>query len=104
MDKIIELSDKIDNISDINEKIKLLKTLNEMIESEKTILTSIIDNIDNNNNINIKIKIPLKYRKMTIDELENEFEKCNNINEKLIIYSAINKYYTNIEEELFEIE
>ena len=45
MDKIIELSDKIDNIADINEKIKLLKTLNEMIENEKTNLNSIIDNV-----------------------------------------------------------
>jgi hypothetical protein len=98
MDKIIELSDKIDNIADINEKIKLLKTLNEMIESEKTNLNSIIDN---DLNINTKIKIPLKYKKMTIDELENEFEKCNNINDKITIYKAINIYYKNIEEELF---
>ena len=98
MDKIIELSDKIDNIADINEKIKLLKILNEMIESEKTNLNSIIDN---DFNINMKIKIPLKYKKMTIDELENEFEKCNNINDKITIYKAINIYYKNIEEELF---
>jgi hypothetical protein len=52
----------------------------------------------------MKIKIPLKYKKMTIDELENEFEKCNNINDKITIYKAINIYYKNIEEELFEIE
>ena len=41
---------------------------------------------------------------MSINELEDEFEKCNNINEKVLIYSAIDKYYSNIEEELFEIE
>ncbi len=98
MDKIIELSDKIDNISNINEKIKLLKTLNEMIEIEKKNLNSI------NNTSHIKTKIPIKYKKMSIDELENEFEKCTNINDKIIIYSAIDKYYSNIEEELFEIE
>ena len=101
MDKIIELSDKIDHISNINEKIKLLKTLNEMIDSEKKNLNSIIDN---DLNINTKIKTPLKYKKMTIDELENEFEKCNNINDKIIIYKAIDIYYKNIEEELFEME
>jgi hypothetical protein len=99
MDKIIELSDKIDTISNINDKIKLIKSLNEMIEIEKKNLNS----INNASNI-IKTKIPIKYKKMSIDELENEFEKCNNINEKILIYSAIDKYYSNIEEELFEIE
>ena len=64
MDKIIELSDKIDNIANINEKIKLLKTLNEMIEIEKKNLNSI------NNTSHIKTKIPIKYKKMSIDELE----------------------------------
>jgi hypothetical protein len=98
MDKIIELSDKIDNITNINDKIKLIKSLNEMIEIEKKNLNNIIDNN------NIKTKIPIKYKKMSIDELEEEFEKSNNINEKIIIYSAIDKYYSNIEEELFEIE
>ena len=104
MDKIIELSEKIDNMSDINEKIKLLKTLNEMIEIEKTNLNNIVDNNLHNNLHNNKTKIPIKYKKMTIDELENEFEKCNNINEKIIIYTAIDKYYKNIEEELFETD
>ncbi len=100
MDKIIELSDKIDNLSNINEKIKLIKSLNEMIEIEKNNLNNILDNDIKN----IKTKIPLKYKKMLIEELEEEFEKCNNINEKTLIYLAIDKYYTNIEEELFEIE
>ena len=100
MDKIIELSEKIDNISNINDKIKLIKSLNEMIEIEKTNLNSIINNASNI----IKTKIPIKYKKKTIDELEDEFEKCNNINDKILIYSAIDKYYSNIEEELFEIE
>ena len=102
MDKIIELSDKIDNTVNINEKVKLLKTLNEMIEIEKNNLNSI--NNAPNNTLHIKTKIPIKYKKMSIDELEDEFEKCNNINDKIIIYSAIDKYYSNIEEELFDIE
>lgn len=99
MDKIIELSEKIDNLTDINEKIKLTKTLNEMIEIEKNNLNKLIEN-----DLNINTKIPIKYKKMSIDELEETFEKCNNINEKILIFSAINKYYTNIEEELFEAE
>jgi hypothetical protein len=100
MDNIIELADKIDNLSNINDKIKLIKSLNEMIEIEKNKLNNILDNDIKN----IKTKIPIKYKKMSIDELEDEFEKCNNINEKILIYTAIDKYYSNIEEELFEIE
>ena len=63
MDKIIELSEQIDNISNINDKVKLVKNLNVMIEEEK-----------------------------------------RNINEKISIYLAIDRYYTNIEEELFDVE
>ncbi len=106
MDKIIELSDKIDNLNNksslITDKIKLIKSLNEMIEIEKKNLNNILDNDIIASNL--KTKIPIKYKKMSIDELEDEFEKCNNINEKILIYLAIDKYYSNIEEELFEIE
>lgn len=102
MDKIIELSEKIDNLSNINEKIKLIKSLNEMIEIEKKNLNNILDN--NIISSNLKTKIPIKYKKMSIDELEDEFEKTNNITDKTLIYLAIEKYYSNIEEELFEIE
>ncbi len=93
MDKIIELSEQIDQTSNINEKVKLIKILNELIEAEKTNLNNIL-----NNNIitsNLKTKIPIKYKKMSIDELEEEFDKNNNINEKILIYLAIDKYYTN---------
>jgi DNA gyrase subunit A len=92
---------KLINIQDLMNKNENIKSENEMIENEKTTLNSIIDN---DLNINTKIKTPLKYKKMTIDELENEFEKCNNINDKIIIYKAIDIYYKNIEEELFEME
>ena len=103
MDKIIELSEQIDNISNINDKVRLIKTLNELIELEKTNLNIILDN--NIKNIkNIKTKIPIKYKKMSIDELEQAFNESNNINDKIIIYTAIDKYYTNIEEELFDMD
>jgi hypothetical protein len=98
MDKILELSEQIDKISNINDKVKLIKTLNELIEIEKTNLNFIL----NTDLKNLKTKIPIKYKKMLIDELEEAFEKTNNINDKIIIYTAIDKYYSNIEEELFE--
>jgi hypothetical protein len=99
MDKIIELSEQIDTISNINDKVRLIKTLNELIDIEKTNLNFIL----NTDIKNLKTKIPLKYKKMTIDELEKVFENTNNINDKIVIYLAIDKYYSNIEEELFEL-
>ncbi len=103
MDKILELSEKIDNIKNINEKIKLIKDLNEMIEIEKKNLNFLL----NNDIKNLKIKIMTKHKKMTINDLEEEFENIFentniNINEKLSLYLAIDRYYTDIEEELFD--
>jgi hypothetical protein len=100
MDKILELSEQIENSSNINDKVKLIKTLNELIEIEKTNLNFIL----NTDIKNLKTKIPIKYKKMSIDELEEAFETTNNINNKIVIYLAIDKYYSNIEEELFELE
>ncbi len=98
MEHILDIENKINKTDNVYEKIKLIKELNELIEVEKNELTNILENdIDN-----MKIKIPLKYKKMTIDELEDAFGNCNDINEKIKIYHAINKYYTNIMDELFE--
>jgi len=98
MEKIIELSEKIDQNKNINDRVKLIKTLNEMIEIEKKNLNFLL----NNDIKNLKIKIPTKYRKMTIDELEIEFDKNIDLNDKIAIFLAIERYYTDIEEELFD--
>ena len=98
MDKIIELSDKIDQMKNINDKIKLIKNLNEMIDIEKNNLNYLLSSDIKK----LKIKILPKHKKMTIDELEEEFENDIDINEKVSIYLAIDRYYTDIEEELFE--
>ncbi len=99
MNKIIEINEDIDKTTNINEKIKLIKSLNEMIETEKQNLNFLLDNDIKN----LKIKILPKYKKMSIDELEEEFDKIDDINEKVSIYLAIDRYYTNIEEDLFDI-
>ncbi len=98
MDKIIELSDKIDQIKNINDKLKLIKNLNELIEIEKKHLNYLLSSDIKK----LKIKILPKHKKMTIDELEEEFENDMDINDKVSIYLAIDRYYTDIEEELFE--
>jgi hypothetical protein len=98
MDKIIELSDKIDQMKNINDKIKLIKNLNEMIDIEKNNLNYLLSSDIKK----LKIKILPKHKKMTIDELEEEFENDIDINEKVSIYLAIDSYYTDNEEKLIE--
>jgi hypothetical protein len=98
MELINELVEKIKNTNDINEKVTFIKELNCNIEKEELNLNNIL----NNNLDEIKIKIPIKYKKMSIDELEDSFENTNDINEKIIIYQAINRFYNNIIDDLFE--
>jgi len=100
MNKIIELAEKIDKTTNIDNKVKLIKDLDEMIETEKKHLNFLLDNDIKN----LKIKILSKYKKMSIDELEEEFDIIEDINEKISIYLAIDRYYSNIEEELFDVE
>ena len=100
MNKIIEMADEIDKTTNIDNKVKLIKNLDEMIETEKKHLNFLLDNDIKN----LKIKILAKYKKKTIDELEEEFDKVDDINEKICIYLAIDRYYSNIEEELFDVE
>ncbi len=94
MEEINELYEKISSCNNISEKINMTKVLNEMIDNEKERL--------NNININTNIKIPLKYKKMSVDELEDAFENSN-INEKIIIYNAFERLYNNISDELFKL-
>jgi hypothetical protein len=95
MEEINELYEKISKCTNISEKINMTKILNEMIEDEKNKL--------NNININNNIKIPIKYKKMSFEELEEAFDKSN-INEKIIIYHAFERLYNNANDELFENE
>jgi hypothetical protein len=96
MNRIIELSEKINICSDINKKMIMISELNELIKIEKEYLYS-----QRELNINPDIKIPVKYNKKTIEELEDLFNSIDDIKEKIIIYTAINNYYNNKLNELF---
>jgi hypothetical protein len=100
MELINDLVNKIKNTDDINEKVSLIKELNINIEKEELNLNNILNN--NLDEINNKLKIPIKYKKMSIDELEDLFENTNDLNEKIIIYQAINRFYNNVIDDLFE--
>ena len=92
MDSINELSEKINECKNINDKIKMINELNELIENETDNLKDLETKINENNHI---FKIPIKYKKKSIEELEELYNSIDDINEKYIIYQCINKYYNN---------
>ncbi len=98
MEAINELAQNINKCVNITEKVKMIETLNNMITTERNLLNNILDN----NIDEMKIKIPLKYKKMTLDELEEIFNITDDINEKIVIYHSIVKVINNISEDLFE--
>ncbi len=97
MNNILELSNKIDNESTINNKMKMINELNSLIEKQKDYYNEMIIQINSNSN---DIKIESKYKKKSIEELEELYENTTNIEDKINIYIAINKYYNDKLKEL----
>lgn len=105
MDEITKMVENINNTINIAEKAKMICNLNSMIDVERKQLNNILENNILENNIDdIKTKVSIKYKKMTLDELEIEFNNNTDINEKIKIYHAICKNINNITDELFETE
>ena len=100
MDEITKMVENINNTINIAEKAKMICNLNSMIDVERKQLNNILEN----NIDDIKTKVSIKYKKMTLDELEIEFNNNTDINEKIKIYHAICKNINNITDELFETE
>ena len=101
MNNILELQEKIDNQSttscDIYNKIKMINELNILIEQQKEYYKEIILQINSSQSI----KIENKYKKKSIEELEELYNKSNSIEDKINIYNAINKYYNDKYKEIF---
>jgi hypothetical protein len=100
MDEITKMVENINATVNIADRVKMICNLNNMIDIERKKLNNILEN----NIDDIKAKISVKYKKMTLDELETEFNNNTDINEKIIIYHAICKNINNITDELFETE
>jgi len=98
MDEITKMVENINKTINVAEKVKMICNLNNMIDIERKQLNNILEN----NIDDIKAKIPVKYKKMTLDELETEFNNNTDINDKITIYHAICKNINNITDELFE--
>ena len=96
MNNILELSNQIDKEltsgGNINNKIKMINELNILIEKQKEYYNEMILQINSSQSI----KIESKYKKKSIEELEELFnDPTINIEEKINIYNAINKYYND---------
>ncbi len=100
MNNILELSNKIDNETNFTNKMKMINELNILIEKQKEYYNEMIMKIDSSQS-NL---IESKYKNKSIEELEELFNKipsgCD-IEEKINIYNAINKYYNDKLIELF---
>ena len=93
MDKINKLCEILDN-SNSNDIIPNINELNRIVDNEKIILKQLMESIDM---VSIDtFKIPSKYKKLSIEELENEFSNIDDINEKLTIYYTMNKKVNTI--------
>ncbi len=90
MDNINKLSEQINECKNINDKMKMINELNELIDSETDKLKDLENEINNNE---LHFKIPVKYKKKSIEELEELYDSTDDLNDKYIIYQCINKYY-----------
>ena len=96
MNKILELSNKIESTVDINNKMKMINELNSLIEKQKDYFNELIIKINSSESI----KIDSKYKKKSIEELEELFDNSSDIEEKINIYYSIDKYYNDKLKEL----
>lgn len=89
MDIIKQICNEIDNSDLIEHNIELVKRLNEIIENEKNYLNLQLNNL---NTVDLNtFKIPAKYKKLTIEELEEQLKLTENIDTMCSIYNCINK-------------
>jgi hypothetical protein len=96
MNNILELSNKIESTVDINNKMKMINELNSLIEKQKDYFNELITKINSSESI----KIDSKYKKKSIEELEELFNNSSDIEEKINIYYSIDKYYNDKLKEL----
>lgn len=100
MNHILELSNKIDNEITFDNKMKMINELNILIEKQKEYFNDLIIKINSSESIKINKNDSYKYKKKSIEELEELFNNNSDIEEKINIYYAINKYYNDKLKEL----
>jgi len=99
--EIIDLEKEIDGLDEIKEwskKMQKMKEIKEKINLQKHKINSLIENVNSNE---IK-KIKKSKKDLNLDELLNEFEICENVDDKVKLFNQIQSLIKDNELELFD--
>jgi hypothetical protein len=97
---IVDLEKEIETLDDIKDwanKIKKMKELKEKIMTQRNKLNSFIETINSG-----EIKKMKKKKDVSLDDLLKEFEKTDDIEEKVKLFNQIQFIIKENETELFE--
>jgi len=97
---IVDLEKEIESLDDIKDwanKIKKMKELKEKIMTQRNKLNSFIETINSG-----EIKKMKKKKDVSLDDLLKEFEKVEDIEEKVKLFNQIQFIIKENETELFE--
>jgi hypothetical protein len=93
MDEINNLVNEIEKTNNWNNKLELIKQVKQKIKEEDTKLSELEESLDEIKKVSLK--------KTNFDDLITEFEKTQDINEKIKIYQILNSYVCKVSNELF---
>lgn len=99
MNRIDQIKLKIKNINntiDLKEKIKKMKNIKNEINEEQKKADKLMNRINN-----FKHKEIFKYKKLSIEKLQDLFNNSNNFDDKMELYSQLCFKIDKIENELF---
>ena len=87
---------KLENISDFTLKIKSMKNIKKNINNEQENIKELKDKIED-----LKPTENKKYLNLTIDQIQEKIDNCENFNEKINLYKHLCFVINKIENELF---
>ena len=99
--ELVDLEKEIDGLDEIKEwskKMQKMKELKERINSKKVKISSLLESVNSG-----EVKKMKKSKKdISLDELLNEFEICENVDEKVKLFNQIQSLIKDNELELFD--
>jgi len=99
--ELVDLEKEIDGLDEIKEwskKMQKMKELKERINSQKVKISSLMESVNSG-----EVKKMKKSKKdISLDELLNEFEICENVDEKVKLFNQIQSLIKDNELELFD--
>lgn len=99
--ELIDLEKEIDELDQIKEwskKMQKMKDLKEKINLQKVKINSLIESV---NSGEVK-KMKKSKKELSLDDLLNEFEICENVDEKVKLFNQIQSLIKDSELELFD--